>query len=121
MKLIAISLVSIILLFASCANTENSKLIVGQWFGKQWLVNGQPSNYDAAATSFTFDDKGNYSFTYSNTVEKGTYKVEEDMLFTEPNGQVEMMVKITKLTKDSLVFDMNRGGTAEVLMLTRNK
>ena len=41
------------------------------------------------------------------------------MLFTKPEGQAEIMVKISKLTNDSLVFDMNRGGTVEVLTLLK--
>ncbi len=105
----------------SCADTKNNKMIIGHWAGANWLVDGKPSGLNAAATSFIFDDKGNYSFNYAGTEEKGSYKVENDMLFTRPSGQNEIMVKIAKITADSLVFEMNRGGTAEVLTLLRNK
>jgi hypothetical protein len=33
----------------------------------------------------------------------------------------EIMVKIAKLTSDSLVFEMNRSGTAETLILLKSK
>ena len=41
------------------------------------------------------------------------------MLFTKPAGEKEIMVKIAKLTGDSLIFDMNRSGQSETLILTR--
>ena len=41
------------------------------------------------------------------------------MLFTTALKQNEIMVKIMKLTKDSLVFDMNRGGQPETLTLLK--
>ena len=111
-----------ILFISSCGNnSENNKLVIGNWSGSEWLVDGQPSSHNALETHFTFDDKGNYTFTYSGTEEKGTYKIENEMLFTKPANQQEIMVKITKLTKDSLVFDMNRSGAAEILTLIRNR
>lgn len=95
-------------------------MIWGNWKATKWLVNGQPSEANTIKTSFNFDDKGNYTFTHSEVIETGTYKVENDMLFTTPKGENEMMVKIMKLTQDSLVFDMNRGGQPETLTLLRN-
>lgn len=111
--------VPFILFFLSCNTSKNGKLIVGNWTGTEWLVEGKPSGLNAQDTHFTFDDKGNYTFVYSGNKEAGTYKVENDMLFTKPSGENEIMVKINKLTKDSLVFDMNRGGQPELLTLLR--
>ena len=107
------------LLQISCTPSENVKLITGSWQGTEWLVNGQPSGRNVQQTAFSFDGKNKYSFDYGDTKESGTYKVENDMLFTTPQGQNEMMVKILKLTKDSLVFDMNRGGIPEMLTLVK--
>lgn len=114
-------LVAGLLCFISCGNHENNKLIVGSWSGKEWLANGSPSNRNVAETYFKFDDKGNYTYTYAGTEEKGTYKVENDMLFTKPADQQEIMVKIAKLTQDTLIFDMNRSGQTELLTLGRDK
>lgn len=108
-----------LLLFSSCVNSENNKLIIGNWSGTEWLVNNKPSGLDAAGTHFSFNDKLEYTFEYNETKEKGTYKVENDMLFTKAAGQEEIMVRITRLTKDSLVFDMSRGGQPETLILLR--
>lgn len=109
----------IALIFISCSDTKNNKMIIGNWSGAEWLIGGNPSGRDVEHTSFSFDEKGNYVFMYAGTKEEGTYKIENDMLFTKPKNENEIMVKINKLTTDSLVFDMNRGGQAEKLYLIR--
>lgn len=114
-----IKLIPFLALLISCGNSENKKLIVGNWSGTEWLVNGKPSDLNIKSTHFTFNDKGEYTYEYSGNKENGTYIIEKDMLFTTPKGENEMMVKIMKLTKDSLVFDMNRGGQPELLTLVR--
>ena len=113
-------IIPFLLLFFSCNNnSENNKLIMGNWSAVEWLVNGKPSDRNVQATHFSFTDKGAYSFEYAGNKETGTYKVENDMLFTTPVNQQEIMVKIIKLTKDSLIFEMNRGGQPESLTLLR--
>ena len=92
-------------------------MIIGNWKGVEWL--GSTQNLDGKKASFMFDDKGNYNFIYDSNKEQGTYKVENDMLFSKPTNQQEIMVKIVKLTKYSLVFNMNRNGQSETLTLTR--
>ena len=106
------------LALTSC-HSENEKSIQGKWQGIEWLANGKPSDMKATATAFEFDDKGNYSFDYAGEMQTGTYKVENNMLFTTPVGEQEIMVKITKLKGDTLVFDMNRGGRPEILTLIK--
>lgn len=111
-----------VLLCSSCQlDTQNKKLILGRWRGTEWLENGQPSNKNATGTSFVFNDKGEYTYDYAGTIEKGTYKVESDKLFTTPANGLEMMVYLKKLTSDSLVFDMSKGGQPETLTLLRQK
>ena len=115
-----IKIIPFLLFLLSCnTNSENNKLIIGIWTGAEWLVNGKPSDLNAQDTHFMFNDKGEYSYEYSGNKEKGKYIIEKDMLFTTPTGEQEIMVKIIKLTKDSLVFDMNRGGQPESLTLIR--
>jgi hypothetical protein len=110
----------LLIVLASCSvNTENNKLILGDWYGAEWLVDGHPSGHNSAATHFNFNEKEEYRFDYPGSEEKGTYKVENDMLFTKPEGRLEIMVRIQKLTKDTLIFDMNRSGASELLTLVR--
>jgi len=111
--------VLLITFLLSCSDPENKKLILGKWTGTEWLVQGHPSTHTPEEASFTFDDAGNYSFEYAGNIEKGTYYTNNNQLFTTPDGGIKMMVKIPKLTKDTLIFDMNRGGQAEQLTLVR--
>ncbi len=121
-KMKKLTLLSILafLLLTSCADTKNNKLIIGKWKGAQWESNGKALERNVETTFFTFDEKGTYTFENNGNQEACTYKVEVDNLFTTPKNQQEMMVKITKLTGDSLVFDMNRSGQAETLTLVKN-
>jgi hypothetical protein len=105
----------------SCSNSKYSSLIVGNWQGVEWLVNGNPSANDAKATSFIFTFTKEYTYENSGVIEKGSYKVVSDKLYTTPYDQLEIMVRIAKLTADSLVFDMNRAGQNETLVLIRKK
>lgn len=114
-----LKMLPLLLCLFSCTTSKNNKFIIGNWSGAEWLIDGMPSNLDAAGTAFSFNANGEYSYLYSGNKQTGTYKVENDMLFTTPDGQQEMMVKILKLTKDSLIFDMNRGGRPESLTLLR--
>jgi len=108
-------------LFSSCIESVNNKLIVGKWKAIEWLESGTPNVTKAENTSFVFDEKEHYSFTHGGTTKNGTYKVENNLLFTTEEGMQEIMVNITKLTADSLVFDMNNGGTPEQLILLKEK
>lgn len=116
-KLIAFS--TLLLMIAACNNGGNDILLLGKWNGAEWLIDGKPSDYDVQNTFFNFDSTGHYTFDYAGNNEKGTYKLENEMLFTTPDNQKEMMVKIMKQTKDSLVFEMNRSGQPEQLTLIR--
>jgi hypothetical protein len=103
----------------ACSDTKEQKIIIGNWIAVEWLMDGKLSLSNARNTSFTFNEKGEYTYTNSGVITNGTYKVENNMLFTTPLNEQEMMVKIVKLTKDSLVFDMNRGGQPETLTLMK--
>ena len=106
-------------IISSCMHSENKALLVGDWKGAEWLVGGNPSEYDAKKVSFHFGNDGGYNSDFGGDIEKGTYILRDDKLFTTPDGQLEIMVLISKLTKDSLVFNMNRSGRAETLTLVK--
>lgn len=103
----------------ACQHPVDKALLNGSWKGAQWLVEGQPGDIDATVAAFTFRPDGTYDYVYNGTPESGTYQLQNDQLFTTPSGGVKMMVKVQKLTQDSLVFNMNRGGQSETLTLLR--
>ena len=110
------------LLLISCNNAEtenNKKMIIGNWSVSEWLIEGKASDRVNTNPAFSFDDKGNYHFDYAANKEEGTYKIENDMLYTTAAKKLEIMVKIAKITKDSLVLDMNNNGQAEEMTLLR--
>ncbi|MEI8053533.1 MAG: lipocalin family protein [Bacteroidota bacterium] len=107
--------------YTSCIDSKNNKLIIGKWQASQWLGDANTTARNAEGTSFQFDENGKYLYEYNRSLENGTYKVENNMLFTKSEGMQEIMVKIAKLTSDSLVFEMNRSGTAETLILLKSK
>ena len=53
----------LVIALSACTSNENNKMIVGNWKGEEWLVNGAPSSFDGKKAAFTFNDKGDYSFT----------------------------------------------------------
>jgi hypothetical protein len=105
----------------SCIHSENQSMLVGEWRGTEWLVSGRPSDYDAKQVRFNFLKEGGYTSDFGGDKEKGTYILRDDKLYTTAEDQLEIMVKIARLTNDSLVIDMNRAGQSERLTLLRNK
>ncbi len=109
----------LILMLSACSDHPNAKLIMGQWQGLSWEQDGKAGAHQTDSTSFTFDSTGRYVYRYGGMEEKGTYKVENQMLFTKPEDGLEIMVNIAKLNQDTLIFDMSRNGTPEQLVLKR--
>ena len=103
----------------ACQHAIDKKMLLGEWKGAEWLIEGQTADYDATSTFFSFQEDGTYTYRYTDMEEKGKYFVSRDELITTPDGGIKMMVRIEKLTSDSLVMNMNRGGTSETLTLVR--
>ena len=97
----------------------DDKLIFGKWVGIEWIAEGAPSGYDPQEATFTFEESGDYTFRYGGNIEKGKFTYSNKQLFTTPEGGIRMMVKVAKLTNDTLIMDMNRGGQAERLTLVK--
>ena len=121
MKTIPAIFASLTLLISmvACQPSKNKNLIVGNWQAVNWTAAGQAVDRNVASTSFTFDAKANYTFSNNGNTEKGTYKIEEDALYTTAEKQEEIKVQLHFITNDTLAIDMNRGGTAEVVTLVR--
>lgn len=105
----------------SCDDIEKNKLIVGKWKCVQWFVNDNSNANTSEGVGFLFKDNKSYEYNNASLLEKGTYKIEGGNLFTTPDGQLELSVKIEKLTNDSLIFNMSRGGMPETMILIREK
>ncbi len=115
-----IYVLAVAFLFSCKSNDEQKQILIGNWHGTAWLINNQPSGNDAAGVHFSFMEDDTYNSTLGIAKAAGTYKVKGGKLYTTEEGKEEIVVGINKLTVDSLVFDMNRGGQPEMLFLLRD-
>ncbi len=105
--------------FANCGQDLGYQAAIqGKWQVTNWTTGtGQARPVE----SVNFDFHGDtYNAKLGDRDEAGNFRLSGDKLYTKADGQQEIMVKIQKLTADSLVFEMNRGGTAEVMTLIRS-
>ncbi|MDZ4845222.1 MAG: hypothetical protein SH857_06695 [Chitinophagales bacterium] len=114
------SLAILLLLFSACSQPEEYyQKIYGKWKAADWLVNGQSAGKNITNVSFQFNADKTYQSKLGAKGENGIFKLKSEYLYTTAEGQLEIMVKIAKLTADSLVLDMNNAGQSETLLLVK--
>ncbi|MEY3241860.1 MAG: hypothetical protein RIR11_3299 [Bacteroidota bacterium] len=110
-------------LLVSCKQTPefDPALLHGEWRGADWVVAGKSSGRDAREVRFNFDvGIMTYTAAYGEQKETGTYRLEGKKLYTTAADKIEKVVKIAKISSDSLTLDMNRVGQNEQLILVKN-
>ena len=107
------------LLFACKRVNDKNPELVGRWQGTEWLIFGKPSVQDATQVGFEFLADGTYTATYGQQIESGVWRTDKSRLYTTGEGRKEIMVKILKLDKERLKFEMNRAGQQETIELIR--
>lgn len=107
------------LIFTHCKQDDKIPLLIGEWQGVSWKVNGKESGRNYKAISFEFKNDGNYSTAFETQTEKGTFRLSGDKLYTTGENKIEKMVKLSTITTDTIVMDMNRVGEPEVLILAK--
>lgn len=108
------------LFFASCA-VENpyEALILGEWRGHEWQIKDSTVKQRVDSIYFKFAPDSLYNASFVGTNQKGKYWLRDNRLYTQDEGQLEVMVKISSLNTDTMTFEMNRGGTPETLILLK--
>jgi hypothetical protein len=106
-----------LLFFLSCNDAEQKKMIQGKWKCTDWTVRGESKAQ--VNVEFDFQEGGLYQYKNASLNEKGSYKVQGGKLYTTPENELEMAVDIEKLTTDTLIFNMSRGGTPETMLLVK--
>lgn len=108
---------------AACIQEDNKALLIGDWQGASWTIGGADSGRDVADVKFSFRENYTYTASYGNSNEQGTYRLTEKKLYTTAEGanQAEKMVELASISADSIVMNMNRVGTAEQLILVKQK
>jgi hypothetical protein len=118
MKKILFFAVAIFILACKKEKDPKTELLYGTWKGSAWIIAGQPDN-NASSVNFDFKGDGTYSAGFGGQAEKGTFRLQDGKLYTTAENKIEKMVALAKLTKDSIVMDMNRQGQAEQLFLIK--
>jgi Lipocalin-like domain len=119
MKKAFLILIPLFLLFANCKQEDNKPLLIGKWQGVSWKVNGKESGRDYKSVNFDFKMDDTYSTAFDTQLEKGTFRLAGDKLYTTGENKIEKMVKLSTLTADTMVMDMNRAGESEALILAK--
>ena len=107
-------------IFSIMQRCRTKKLIQGKWICTDWKVRGESKSKDQINVEFNFQDGGDYDYKNASLHGKGVYKVQGGKLYTTPENELEIAVNIEKLTTDTLIFNMSRGGTPESMLLVRN-
>lgn len=111
-----------IFIFTSCKQDDSKKqLLMGKWQGVSWNISGKASDRDAKSVHFEFANTDTYSASWGGQSEKGSFRLSGDKLYTtaEATNKIEKMVKLSTLTADTIVMDMNRMGDSEQLVLVK--
>ncbi|MCB9048970.1 MAG: lipocalin family protein [Lewinellaceae bacterium] len=114
------SIVVVLVFILGCAGKYNEDQLVGSWKGVEWKDVTNEKIIDTPV-AFSFKEDGRYEATAGTSSEKGKYWISGENLHTQEDGKAEKKVKITKLQNDTLVFQMNRAGVIEEIMVVRGE
>ncbi len=123
MKYLIVILLTI-LMICSCQSEDKTPLLIGTWQGVSWTIGGKDSGRKASNARFVFNVDNTYAARFEGDNEKGTFRLRSDgKLFTTAEGstKIEKAVKLAKITADTIVMNMNRGGDREQLILVKVK
>lgn len=120
-SILSLVLLALFSLTACNSSDERLPLLYGDWQGVSWTRNGAPASADPGQVMFSFNEDFSYTATLGQQKEEGDFVFRDSKLYTTATGnsKVEKVVGILKLEGDSLVFDMNRQGDPEKLVLLR--
>jgi len=107
------------MLTIGCNSVHDEALLHGQWKTSKWIVVASGKNIQNQM-DFTFTPDKTYEVDYGSQQENGTYYIAGEYLHTKENGAIDKSVKIKLLTADSLVFEMNRAGALEHVLLLKS-
>ncbi|MEZ4925999.1 MAG: lipocalin family protein [Saprospiraceae bacterium] len=120
-----VALFTCIQLFQACKSEPkfNASLLTGSWSGIDWKVKGKSSGRDASSVNFVFapasedGSAGTYMASYGSQKESGNYTLDSDKLYTTAEDNIEKVVRVIQLNRDTLILGMNRMGQEEELVL----
>lgn len=100
----------------SCNSQYDEAFLVGNWEKSEWKIIDTGEDI-TNPLRFKFLSDGRYKVSYGTEMESGNYWISGEYLHTVEDEMAEKKVKIVRLTNDSLIFEMNRGGQLELVKL----
>ncbi|MCO6491944.1 MAG: lipocalin family protein [Phaeodactylibacter sp.] len=113
-------MIIILAALAGCSGKYDESQLAGQWAGVEWRDVTNDKIIDSPV-AFTFGEDGRYEASSGASSEKGKYWISGENLHTVEEGKAEKKVKIARLQDDTLVFQMNRAGVVEEMVLVRGE
>jgi hypothetical protein len=119
-NLLLLVALSTVFTLSSCEPVENdNEQIHGKWQAISWEAAGVETLSDEATVTFEFKTDDTYVASSGSSEEAGIYRLETNNLYTTAKGQIEKMVEIKLPSIDTMIMNMNRAGTAEVMTLVK--
>jgi hypothetical protein len=114
-------LVVVILLIVSCNDLKYADDIVGDWECTSWIETATSNDKCDNNAYFSFESDNTYTSKVGAQETKGTYKIVDGLLYSKPEGKLEIAVEIKSLNADTLSFTMSRSGNEEILTLVKKQ
>ncbi|MDX1410066.1 MAG: hypothetical protein R3330_18075 [Saprospiraceae bacterium] len=108
-----------ILMLACVDSSYYEREIGGEWFGQEWLRDGQPTGYRAWMKFEPADSS--YRAIFGENLEAGKFWIDGNRLYTQANGAQPIKVKIESLENNIMEIGMNRGGQSESIIFARKQ
>ena len=108
----------ILVLLIACNSLYDETHLLGEWQVKSWVVASSGARVNQKM-DFSFQSDKQYTVDYGSEKDSGSYYIAGEYLHAKGNNAVDISVKITQLTKDSLSIEMNRQGQLEKVLLLK--
>lgn len=105
------------LILSACSDKYSKTDLIGKWKVDSWKIESTGKTVNNKM-DMKFDEDGKYLIDYGSKKESGEFWISGEFLHTQAEGKSEMSVRILGLNSDSLVIQMNRGGSMEKVVLT---
>jgi hypothetical protein len=104
-----------------CKTEDQTALLIGDWKAVSWSSGGVETSRDAQGVSFSFSADGRYTAQYASEKEAGNFRLSSDKLYTTADApqKIEKAVRLSKISADTLIMEMNRTGQPEQLILVK--
>lgn len=113
---IFLSIVGLSLL--SCGSSLDASYLPGLWQTVDWKVVATGQRIDNKM-DFAFTTSDRYAVDYGSQKEEGSFYLAGEYLHTKEDSALEKSVRVSKLTRDTMIFEMNRAGSIEVVTLVK--